>query len=70
MGGSRLVFANCNSEGEDTIHTDGMRIKMSRVYGKETKVAFNVHEGTNLTIKANDCRVIRLMDVKIECGKF
>ena len=43
---------------------------MSKVYGKETKVAFNVHEGTNLTHEANDCTTIRLMDVKIECGKF
>ena len=64
-----LKFDNCNNQGEVSIFVDGTEIANSKPNGEEPKATFNVEEGTVLEIKADNRAIIRLLDLKIECGK-
>ena len=64
-----LKFDNCNNQGEVFIFVDGTEIANSKPNGEEPKATFNVEEGTVLEIKADNRAIIRLMGLKIECGK-
>ena len=65
-----LRFGNCNDHGEVTILVDGTEIKKSRPKGGETTAVFMVNEGSNLTIATDNRGIIKLMDLKIECGEL
>ena len=65
-----LMFGNCNNQGEITILVDGTKIKKSKPNGEETTAVFMVNEGSNLTIATDNRGIIKLMDMKIECGEL
>ena len=64
-----LMFDNCNNQGEVSVLVDGTEIANSRPNGEEPKATFNVEEGTVLEIKADNRAIIRIIGIKIECGK-
>ena len=64
-----LKFDNCNNQGEVSVLVDGTEIANSKPNGEEPKATFNVEEGTVLEIKADNQAIIRINDLKIECGK-
>ena len=70
-GSGRVVlkFNNCNNEGEVTVLVDGTEIAKSKSVGDDTTATFNVAEGTVLTIQADNRSIIRITDLKIECGE-
>ena len=65
-----LRFGNCNDHGEVSILVDGVEIKKSRPKGGETTAVFMVNEGSNLTIATDKQGIIKVMDMKIECGEL
>ena len=69
-GKAELKFGNCNHDGEVSVVVDGKEITNSKPNGKETIATFNVAEGSNLTIKADNRAIIKLFGLKIECGKY
>ena len=65
-----LKFDNCNEHGEVIILVDGTEIKKSKRGGGLTTAVFMVNEGSNLTIATDNRGIIKLMDMKIECGEL
>ena len=68
-GRASLDFGNCNVEGRVTVLLDGEEIGNSTIGNEKTSVSFNVTTGSNLTIAADDRSIIRLYDLRLECGK-
>ena len=68
-GRATLDFGNCNVEGRVTVLLDGKEIGNSSIGNKITSVSFNVANGSTLAIEADDRSVIRLYDLRLECGK-
>ena len=68
-GRATLDFGNCNVEGRVTVLLDGKEIGNSSIGNKRTSVSFNVANGSTLAIEADDRSVIRLYDLRLECGK-
>ena len=68
-GRAVLDFGNCNAEGRVTVLLDGKEIGNSTIDNEITSVSFNVANGSNLTIHTDDRSVIRLYDLRLECGK-
>ena len=70
-GSGRVVlkFNNCNNEGEVTVLVDGAEVAKSKSVGDDTTATFNVAEGTVLTIQTDNRSIIRITDLKIECGE-
>ena len=68
-GRLNLKFENCNNQGEVSVLVDGTEIANSKPNGEEPKATFNVEEGTVLEVKANNHAIIRIISLKIECGK-
>ena len=64
-----LRFGNCNVNGEVAVLVDGTEVEKAKPDGRETTAAFNVDEGTNLTIVADNRAIIKLFDINIKCGK-
>ena len=65
-----MTFRNCNNQGEVSVLVDGTEIQKSKPKGEIATAIFMVQEGSNLTIATDDRGIIKLMDVKIECGEF
>ena len=68
-GKASLEFDNCNNEGRVTVLLDGKEIGHSTPNKESTTVAFNVAEGSVLSIKTDSSSIIRLVDMKLECGE-
>ena len=68
-GRAALDFGNCNMEGRVTVLLDGKVIGNSTIGNKRTSLSFNVAKGSILTIQADDRSIIRLYDLKLDCGK-
>ena len=68
-GRATLDFGNCNVEGQVTVLLDGKEIGNSTLGKKIASVTFNVAKGSILTVQTDDRSVIRLFDLKLECGK-
>ena len=68
-GRAKLKFGNCNDQGDVTVLIDGTEIGKSTSNGEMATVLFNFDEGTNLTIKAEGRSIIKLIGLKIKCGK-
>ena len=69
-GRAKLEFGNCNVEGQVKVLLDGKEIGNSTIGKKRSSVSFNVANGSNLTIQADDRSVIRLFNLDLECGKI
>ena len=67
-GRVELKFSNCNEHGEVIILVDGTEIKKSKRGGGLTTAVFMVNEGSNLTIATDNRGIIKLKELKIECG--
>ena len=63
-----IKFSNCNEHGEVIILVDGTEIKKSKRGGGLTTAVFMVNEGSNLTIATDNRGIIKLKELKIECG--
>ena len=68
-GKATLRFGNCNNAGRVFVLLDGTEIANSTLI-RPTDVTFNVADGSTLTIKTDDVSIIRLFDLKLECGKL
>ena len=64
-----LTFNNCNNEGEVTVLVDGTEVAKSKLVGGDSTATFNVAEGTVLEIQTDSRSIIRLIDLKIDCGE-
>ena len=69
QGRVHLRFGNCNEVGEVAVLIDGTEVEKSKPNGRKTTTTFNVNEGTNLTIVADNRAIIKLFDINIECGE-
>ena len=67
-GRVELKFGNCNEVGEVAVFVDGTEVEKSKPNVEVTRAAFNVDEGSNLTIRADNRAIIKLFDINIECG--
>ena len=67
-GRVELKFGNCNEVGEVAVFVDGTEVEKSKPNVEVTRAAFNVDEGSNLTIRADSRAIIKLFDINIECG--
>ena len=68
-GKATLEFGNCFNEGQVTVFLDGREIGNSSLSKDSTIVTFNVADGSILTIKTDDRSIIRLFDLRLECGE-
>ena len=67
-GKATLRFGNCNNAGRVFVLLDGTEIANS-THHSPTTVNFNVADGSTLTIKTDNLSIIRLFDLKLECGE-
>ena len=70
QGKATLEFGNCNNQGRVTVLLDGEVIANSTLNTESTIVAFNVAQGSTLTIQTDDLSIIRLFGMKLDCGKL
>ena len=68
-GRATLEFGNCNQEGRVTVLLDGKEIGNSTLNKRSSSVSFNVAKGSILQVKTDHRAVIRLFDLKLECGE-
>ena len=68
-GKAILRFGNCNNAGRVFVLLDGTEIANS-THHSPTTVNFNVADGSTLTIKTDNLSIIRLFDLKLECGEL
>ena len=69
-GRASLKFGNCNNEGRVNVLLDGNEIGNTTLNKESTTVLFNVVEGSVLTIQTDGLSIIRLFDLKLECGEL
>ena len=68
-GKATLRFGNCNNAGRVFVLLDETEIANS-THHSPTTVNFNVADGSTLTIKTDNLSIIRLFDLKLECGEL
>ena len=68
-GKATLRFGNCNFAGRVFVLLDGTEIA-NTTHRSPTSITFNVADGSTLTIKTDNLSIIRLFDLKLECGEL
>ena len=61
QGKATLEFGNCNNQGRVTVLLDGEVIANSTLNTESTIVAFNVVQGSTLTIQTDDLSIIKMI---------